>query len=584
MDLASSRPDDENVGGQIGAATLVRSVAEERRARLLIESLRAFGGRLSTCSVWIFYAEGLEPGPDGLCGPDSGLEGVACFPVKVGQGTGRYLFADKVQACAQAEEMADETVGSLLWLNPECLVVQPPILFDLGRSYDAAFRAVHIRNVGSLAAEPLDTFWQGRAEAALREGLGKLDARVRQPRESPLEGAIIVTRPATGEVLALVGGRDYTRSQFNRATQAMRQPGSTIKPFVYATGLEAGMTPASQVEDSTFCVYQGARLGEKCFRNFGGGGGGNHTMRWGLEQSRNLMTVRIANDTGMDRVTNTFRNVGIGDYKPYLAFALGAGETTVLRMVNAYSALANNGVQYEPSLIDYIQDRNGKVIWKSDKRRCESCNMAKWDGKPMPRIDRHGKEVMDPTTAYQVVHMLTGVVIRGTAVVLRDLDLPLFGKTGTTSGPTDVWFVGGSQDYVAGVYLGYDTPRSLGGYAQGGRFAAPIVKQLITETKRRWSHDPFVAPAGIRMVRIDRTSGKRVFGVEPGDDPKAAVIWEAFKPDTEPSRWTKADAFLEKRDSLIAQIRESRRLGDEAARRGGSSESKDFAEEQGGVY
>ncbi|MCX7864211.1 MAG: penicillin-binding transpeptidase domain-containing protein, partial [Novosphingobium sp.] len=267
-----------------------------------------------------------------------------------------------------------------------------------------------------------------------------------------------------------------------------------------------------------------------------------------------------------------------------LSSALGAGETTVLRMVNAYAALANNGLQLKPTLIDYVQDRNGKVIWRSDNRRCVGCNMPEWDGKPMPRIPRSGKQVIDAATAYQTVHMLTGVILRGTAVVLRDLDLPLFGKTGTTSGPKDVWFVGGSQKYVAGVYVGYDRPRSLGGGAQGGRIAAPIFKQFVQATRPRWSLEPFVAPPGIRMVRIDRISGKRVFGTDPGTDPKSAVIWEAFKPDTEPSRYSMADRFIQQRDALIAEIRALR-----SADKGEDDimsiiDQKDFVAQQGGIY
>lgn len=400
-----------------------------------------------------------------------------------------------------------------------------------------------------------------------------------------VSGGMVIEQPGSGRILAMQGGFDSGLGSFNRATQAMRQPGSTIKPFVYATGLDTGMTPATQVLDGTFCVYQGGRLGQKCFRNFGGGGGsGNHTMRWGLEQSRNLMTVRIANDAGMPRVIRTFKNVGIGEYKPYLAFALGAGETTVARMVNAYSALANNGVQYPASVIDYVQDRNGKVIWRGDDRRCIGCNMAEWDGKAMPRIGRRGKQVMDAGTAFQTVNMLTGVIIRGTAVTLRDLKVPLFGKTGTTTGPTDVWFVGGSQDYVAGVYLGYDTPRSLGGYAQGGRVAAPIFKQVVQNTKERWSRQPFVAPAGVRMVRIDRVSGKQVMGVEASNDAKSSIIWEAFKPDTEPRQYTPEDEFAKKRDALIAQIRALQRQKTEARTQAVPTEQSNFAEEQGGVY
>jgi penicillin-binding protein 1A len=399
-------------------------------------------------------------------------------------------------------------------------------------------------------------------------------------------GGLAVESVGNGRVLALQGGFDSGLGSFNRATQANRQPGSTIKPFVYATGLDNGLTPASLVLDGQFCVYQGARYGQKCFRNFGGAGGaGDKPMRWGLEQSRNLMTVRIANDSGIERVVKTFKDVGIGEHEPYLSSALGAGDTTVLKMVNAYAALANNGIQYEPTVIDYVQDRNGKVIWKADKRRCVACDMDEWDGKPMPRLDRRGKQVMDPRTAFQTVHMLQGVVIRGTATILRDLKLPLFGKTGTTTGPTNVWFVGGSQKYVAGVYLGFDQPRNMGGYAQGGTYAAPVVKKLIEQTKSRWSTLPFRAPPGIRMVKIDRLSGKRVSGATVGDDPKAAVIWEAFKPDTEPRRKTNVDEFVARRDALIAEVRRARSPRSAVSNASDSTtEIRDFAEEQGGVY
>ncbi|MBT0669113.1 transglycosylase domain-containing protein [Novosphingobium profundi] len=400
-----------------------------------------------------------------------------------------------------------------------------------------------------------------------------------------VSGGMIMEQPYSGRLLAMQGGFDSGLGSFNRAIQAERQPGSTIKPFVYATGLDNGMTPATQVLDGTFCVYQGANLGQKCFRNFGNeGGAGSRTMRWGLEQSRNLMTVRIANDIGMGKVVKTFKTMGIGEYKPYLSFALGAGETTVARMANAYSALANNGVQFSSSLIDYVQDRNGKVIWKSDKRNCDGCNMAEWDGKPMPRIGRRGKQVMNADTAYQTIHMLEGVVIRGTAVRLRSLNLPLFGKTGTTNGPTDVWFMGGNQDYVGGVYVGYDSPRSLGGWAQGGRISAPIFKDVVEATRERWSQQPFVAPPGVRMVRIDRVTGKQVMGVEPSDEPKASVIWEAFKPDTEPRQYTAEDEFTKRRDALVAEIDNARKAREASAAQAAQGARENFAEEQGGIY
>ncbi len=391
-----------------------------------------------------------------------------------------------------------------------------------------------------------------------------------------VSGGMVLEEAFSGRVLAIQGGFDAGLGSFNRATQAQRQPGSTIKPFVYGTGLDFGMSPASEVVDGKFCVYQGSKFGQKCFVNFGGSqGGGTHTMRWGLEQSRNLMTVRIANDSGMDNVVKTFERVGIGKYPPYLSFALGAGDTTVLKMVNAYAALANNGVQYPSSTIDFIQDRNGKVIWRADTRRCDNCNMAQWDGKPMPRLAPRGKEVMDPRTAFQVVHMLEGVVTRGTAIALKDLNLPLFGKTGTTSGPTNVWFVGGNQEIVGGVYLGYDKPTSLGGYAQGGTIAAPIFKQVVQSTRARWSERPFVAPKGIFWVRVDRISGKRVLDGMPGSDPKSAIIWEAFKAESEARTGPSSDELSKQRDALLNSIR---RGSTRRAAQGGAAEGDQSAQ------
>ncbi|WP_460100583.1 penicillin-binding protein 1A [Qipengyuania sp. 483] len=399
-----------------------------------------------------------------------------------------------------------------------------------------------------------------------------------------VSGAFLAESPKTGRVLAMQGGFDSRLGSFNRATQALRQPGSTIKPFVYASALDHGMTPATMVPDQTFCVWQGANLGEKCFRNFGGGGGGEHTMRWGLEQSRNLMTIHIADDTGMQNVTQTIKRLGVGDYEPYYSFALGAGDTTVARMVNGYAALANWGRQHEGSVIDYVQDRRGKVIFRSDNRECSSCNMDEWDGQPMPRFEPGGRQVLDPRTAFQVVHMLQGVVTRGTAVRLRSLELPLFGKTGTTNGPTNAWFVGGTPDIIAGMYVGFDQPRNLGGWVQGGNTAAPIMKRFIESTRQRWTSDDFIAPPGIRMVKIDRRTGKRVFEGTPSNDPKAAVIWEAFKPDTEPSRSTRSDELAARRSEILDLIRRARE-GVKAPRRAAREEvQEDFVEDQGGIY
>jgi penicillin-binding protein 1A len=353
-----------------------------------------------------------------------------------------------------------------------------------------------------------------------------------------ISGGFVVEEPATGRVLAMQGGFDARLQSFNRATQAQRQPGSTIKPIVYSAALENGMTPASIIVDGPFCVYQGARLGNKCFRNFGNmRGAGPHTMRWGIEQSRNLMTVRAAAQTGMPKVVDVMKRMGVGNYPPYLSYALGAGETTVANMVNAYAMLANQGRGNAATLIDFVQDRHGKVILPENWRPCDGCNMADWTGKPMPRSPIRQRQVIDPLTAYQMVHITEGVIQRGTATVLRDLDRPMFGKTGTSSGPHDVWFIGGTPHFIGGLYIGYDAPRSLGGYAQGGTLAAPIFKQFAAKAYEGLEKLPFRAPAGIRMVRIDRGSGRPVYGGWPNDaDPLSPVIWEAFKPESEPRR------------------------------------------------
>jgi penicillin-binding protein 1A len=385
-----------------------------------------------------------------------------------------------------------------------------------------------------------------------------------------ISGGMVIQNPHTGQVLAMQGGWDFKGNSFNRATQALRQPGSTFKPIVYSAALDNGMTPSSIVVDGPFCVFQSASLGTKCFRNFSGGYAGPKTMRWGLEQSRNLMTVRIASQIGMDKVTKNAHNLGVGDYPNQLAFALGAGDTTVLRMVNAYSTLDNLGRKNDPTLIDYVQDRHGKVIWRADNRPCDGCNAPDWDGKAMPRPPVRGVQAIDAMTATQIVHMMEGVVQRGTATILRDLGRPMFGKTGTTTGPTNVWFVGGSADLVGGVYLGYDRPRPLGGYAQGGTIAAPIFKQFALAAMANDPVMPFRAAPGVRLVRIDRMSGRRVYGAWPGTDPKSAVIWEDFKPETEPRRTIKRSG-----DVVVAKP---------GAKAATAPKDSEFLQREGGIY
>jgi len=387
-----------------------------------------------------------------------------------------------------------------------------------------------------------------------------------------VSGGMVVEEVATGRVLAMQGGFDVRGSNFNRATQALRQPGSTFKPIVYSAALDNGMTPASIIIDGPFCANQGTPS-QYCFRNFSGGHAGEQTMRWGLEQSRNLMTVRTASQIGMHNVVRRARQMGVGDYRPYFSIALGAGDTTVARITNAFATFANQGRALNQSLIDYVQDRRGRVIWRADTRPCDGCNAPDWNGRPMPRPPLRTRQVVDAMTAYQVVHMLEGVVQRGTATILRDLGRPLFGKTGTTTGPTNVWFIGGSQQIVAGVYMGFDRPRPMGGYAQGGTIAAPIFRQFAREAFAGMPVLPFRAPQGVRMVAIDRRTGHRAFGIWPGTDPHAAVIWEAFRPESEPRRTTG-------REEIDPNARRQARTIAPAADRRDS----DFLQREGGIY
>ncbi|WP_051531475.1 PBP1A family penicillin-binding protein [Sphingomonas sp. URHD0057] len=431
----------------------------------------------------------------------------------------------------------------------------------------ASAASMPVRNVGGAAFNSLKP---GMIVIVKDSGAGSY-----QLKSIPeISGGMVAEEVHTGRVLAMQGGFDVVGSSYNRAVQALRQPGSAFKPVVYVTALENGFTPATIELDAPFCVWQGAGLGNKCFVNFDRRSAGPHTMRWGVEQSRNLMTVRAASTVGMQKITDTARKLGVGDYGNYLSFALGAGDTTVSKLVNAYAVLANQGRSVKPTTIDYVEDRNGKIIYRSDNRCAlmEICNAADWDGKAMPRPPNRTRQLLDPMAAFQMVHIMEGVITRGTAVVLRDLNRPLFGKTGTTNGPTNVWFVGGTPDVVAGIYMGYDQPRPMGGYAQGGRIAAPVFKQWAQTALNDQPKTPFVAPPGIRWVRIDRASGKKVFGVFPvTDDPKSSVIWEAFQPQTEPRRSYRGATgdpynLEQQRQQLQARIQQLQQQRDEGDR------------------
>ncbi len=355
---------------------------------------------------------------------------------------------------------------------------------------------------------------------------GKEDQfRLRQVPE--VSGAMMAMDPQTGRVLAMVGGFSYDQSQFNRATQALRQPGSSFKPIVYAAALDNGYTPSTVILDAPIEIDTGSGIWSP--ENYQKKFFGPSTLRFGIEQSRNVMTVRLAQDVGMPLIGEYAKRFGVYDnLPPYLSFALGAGETTLLKMVGAYAMFDNGGRKIQPTLIDRIQDRYGHTIYRHDARECQGCDAAKWENQNEPTLLDKRERVLDPMTAYQITSMMEGVVQRGTATVVKEVGKPIAGKTGTTNDEKDAWFIGFSPDLVVGVYLGYDKPRHLGHGMTGGGLAAPVVKEFMKVALADKPAVPFRVPAGIKLIRIDPKSGMRA---GPGDQ---RVILEAFKPGTAP--------------------------------------------------
>ncbi|MGE5148358.1 MAG: penicillin-binding protein 1A [Candidatus Eiseniibacteriota bacterium] len=360
----------------------------------------------------------------------------------------------------------------------------------------------------------------------------KADGQYRLQQIPEVSGAMVVEDPQTGRVLAMVGGFSYDQSQFNRATQALRQPGSSFKPIVYSAALDNGYTPSSLVLDAPLEIDQGPGLGVWKPENYEGDFYGPSTLRFGIEHSRNVMTVRLAQDIGMPLIADYAKRFGVyDDLPPYLSFALGAGETTLLRMVTAYGMIDNGGRKITPTLIDRIQDRYGHTVYKHDKRECIGCDAQKWQDQPEPSLIDRREQVIDPMTAYQITSMMEGVVQRGTAAGVgfqKEVGKPVAGKTGTTNDYKDAWFIGFTPDVVVGVYIGYDKPRTLGRGMTGGRVAAPIVKDFMKVALADKPAVPFRVPPGIKLVRVNLKTGARA---APGDQ---KVILEAFKPGTAP--------------------------------------------------
>ncbi len=351
-------------------------------------------------------------------------------------------------------------------------------------------------------------------------------------RQRPaVDGAIVALDPHTGRVLAIAGGMSYQLSQFDRATQALRQPGSAFKPIVYLAALDRGYTPSTLILDAPFVIDQGPGLRKWKPANYTNRFYGPSPMRVGIEKSRNLMTVRLAQTIGMEAVRDTAVRLGVvDDMPPYLAMALGASETTLMRLTTAYAMLVNGGKRITPTLIDRVQERHGRTIVRHDRRPCRGCRGLKWRGagQAPPAIPDTRERVADSGGAYQVVSMLEGAVKRGTGRSVRAVGKPLAGKTGTTNDNIDAWFIGFSPDLAVGVFVGFDVPATLGKRETGASVAAPIFRDFMAAALDGKPAIPFRVPPGVRLVRVDGSSG---YLARPGD---RNVLLEAFKPGTEP--------------------------------------------------
>jgi penicillin-binding protein 1A len=344
-------------------------------------------------------------------------------------------------------------------------------------------------------------------------------------------GGLVAMDPHTGRVHAVVGGFSFATSQFDRAIQARRQPGSSFKPLVYAAALDNGYKPTSIVLDAPIEIDQGP--GKEIWqpRNYDGSSSfGPSTLRLGIEKSRNQMTVRLAQDMGMPLIVEYAKRFGVyDDLLPVLSMSLGAGETTLIKMAASYASLANGGKHVRPTLIDRIQDRWGHTIWRHDGRECKGCKAEKWQGQAEPEFIDDRRQIVDPHTAYQMTSMMEGVVQRGTATIISKIlpNVPVAGKTGTTNDEKDAWFIGYTPDLVVGVFIGYDAPRHLGKGMTGGHVAAPIFANFLKQALVDKKAVPFRIPPGIKLVRVSLRTGLRSQGGE-------QEVTEAFKPYEEP--------------------------------------------------
>ena len=499
-------------GGGLTVRTTLEPRLQEIAERTLREGLIAYDRRHG----W----RGPTARMDGF---DGWADRLAEIETPAGAGDWRLAVVLEVTDTAALIGLADGSRGTL-----------PMAELAWARPWQASQR------LGPAPRQPADVLTLGDVVLVERLGapgvapLARADGEEPEPayglRQIPqVQGALVAMDPHTGRVLAMSGGYSYAMSEFNRATQALRQPGSAFKPFVYLAALEDGFTPSSIVLDSPLAVDLGPGLPLWRPSNYSHDFLGPTPMRVGLERSRNVMTVRLLMAVGLEPVQHIAQNFGVyNEMPPLYSMALGAGETTPLRLTTAYAMLANGGRSIQPTFIDRVQDREGRTIFRHDERACAICAETAWVGQVAPNPPDERDQIADPQATFQLVNMMEGVVQRGTAARLRALGIPLAGKTGTTSEYHDAWFVGFTPDLTVGVFVGFDNPRSLGSREAGSAVAVPVFGAFMAEALDGIEVPPFRIPTGLRLVRVDPNTGLPA-------DPGGNFIWEAYRPGTEPN-------------------------------------------------
>jgi len=432
----------------------------------------------------------------------------------------------------------DEVTWARPWMKKEYLGPKVERMSDVLSAGDV----IVVEEIFKSPAKPKETSAPTGGDDLLFEEI-EVTRRFELQQIPEIDGSLVAMDPHTGRVLAMVGGFDFKRSEYNRATQARRQPGSAFKPFVYAVALENGFTPSSLILDAPFVIEQGFGMGKWKPQNSSNRFYGASTLRLGLEKSRNLMTVRLAQYLKMDGIVEIAERMNIMDDMPnVLSMSLGAGESTLLKMTSAYGVIVNGGKEIIPTFVDRIQDRHGKTIFRHDQRECYDCAFQEWHYQAEPDIPDNRQQLLDPVTSYQMVSMMEGVVQRGTGIRIKSLGKPLAGKTGTSNDSFDTWFIGFSPDLVVGVFVGFDKPRSLGKGEEGSSVAVPIFKDFMAAATKGSPVIPFRIPEGIRLVRVNPLTGQIAAVGEKN------TILEAFRQGTFP---TKKGEVLDGFNSLV---------------------------------